>query len=97
MPEVAENGTYALLTARHIDDLTEAIRAQTTNQAIANELVRTQTGAVKALTAALDRLILALAPKVTQDAASDVALDEATAGPEGELAVPRTSSQDIPT
>ena len=37
MPEVAENGTYALLTARHIDDLTEAIRAQTTNQAIANE------------------------------------------------------------
>ena len=96
MPEVAENGTYALLTARHIDDLTEAVRAQTTNQAIANELTRTQTGAVKALTAALDRLILALAPKVTQDAASDVALDEATAGPEDDLLVPRTSSQAIP-
>lgn len=96
MPEVAENGTYALLTARHIDDLTEAVRAQTTNQAIANELTRMQTGAVKALTAALDRLTLALAPKAAQDAASDVALDEATAGPEGELVVPRTPSQDIP-
>ena len=95
MPEVAENGTYALLTARHIDDLTEAVRAQTTNQAIANELTRTQTGAVKALTAALDRLTLALAPKATQDAASDVALDEATAGPEDDLLVPRTSRQDI--
>lgn len=98
MPEVAENGTYALLTARHIDDLTEAVRAQTTNQAIANELTRMQTGAVKALTAALDRLTIALAPKAApQDAASDVALDEATAGPEGALAVPRTSSRDIPT
>ena len=63
MPEVAENGTYALLTACHIDDLTEAVRAQTTNQAIANELTRTQTGAVKALTAALDWLTLALAPR----------------------------------
>jgi hypothetical protein len=89
--DVAENGAYALLEARHIDALTEAVRAQTTNLAISNDLMRKQIAALDRLTVVLER-----ADAPSEDAASDVALDEATAGPEGELMVPRTPSQDIP-
>jgi hypothetical protein len=95
VPEVAENGAFAFLTARHVDDLTEAIRAQTQNQAIANELTKNQTAAVKALTSVLERLTDIMAPKAPEAAASDVALDESTAGESVPLAVGRTSSRDI--
>ena len=89
--DLPENGAYALLEARHIDALTAAVRAQTTNLAISNDLMRKQIAALDRLTVVLER-----ADAPPEDAASDVALDESTAGPEGELVVPRTPSQDIP-
>jgi hypothetical protein len=95
--DLPENGAYALLEARHIDALTEAVRAQTTNLAISNDLMRKQIAALDRLTVVLER-----ADAPPEDAASDVALDESTAGPDREPAGPagpamaRTSSRDIP-
>jgi phage-related tail protein len=80
--DVPENGAFSLLEARHVDALTEAVRAATTSQAIANELVKKQTAATEKLTQAVERLAVAIA-----GASAEVPADVPT--------VPRTSSRDI--
>jgi hypothetical protein len=81
MADLPENGSFSLLEARHVDALTEAVRALTQCQAVANELTRRQTTAVEKLTVAVEKLTLALQPKVSED--------ELTAEP----AVSRTASR----
>ena len=93
MTAIPENGAFELLEARHIDALTEAVRAATTSQAIANELAKKQTVAIDKLTQAVNMMTAALSNRPSgEDAASDVALDEATAEV---VAVARTSSRDL--
>lgn len=93
MTAIPENGAFELLEARHVDALTEAVRASTTCQAIASELIKSQTVAINKLTQAIDRMAVAFGARVPgADAASDVALDEATAEV---IAVARTSSRDV--